>query len=68
MKTINLYDLYIITDSSSNPIDPDENAFLSKADAKSYMKKNWDNNTIEELGIAVESIAEVLGITEKVGG
>lgn len=68
MKAINLHQLYIITDSSSNPIDPDENAFLFKADAKRYMKKNWDNSTVEELGIAVESIAEVLGLTEKVGG
>jgi hypothetical protein len=61
-KQLSLDKLYVITDGSGQVVDPLEKVFQDKNQAKEYRKNSWDDKTIKEMNITIESLREVLGL------
>lgn len=56
-------DLYLITDSNDNLVDPYGYIFTDKRDASIHMTNNWDKKTQKEDGIKVSKLSDLLGLT-----
>lgn len=56
-----LSQLYMITNGSGTIIDPNENVFTSKKEAREYTNKQWTKEEQRNLEIDLQSLDEIIG-------